>query len=104
MHPRPTIINWVHSQGNKMKLVTILSIVLFLTGCAAANISSQVRESGVEGSSMITRCVNYTTGNDTETNGILKQFDGWRMIYMSEYTTPNKTNSAAITCFEQPGS
>jgi hypothetical protein len=86
-----------------MKLVTILGVVLFLTGCAAANISSQVRESGIDGSNMITRCVNYTTGNDSETNSILKQYDGWKMIYMSEYTTPNKTNSAAVTCFEQPG-
>jgi len=87
-----------------MKLLVSLGVVLFLTGCAGANISSQVRESGTDGSNMQTRCVNYTTGNDAKTNTILKQYDGWKMVYASEYTTPNKSNSAAVMCFEKPAS
>jgi len=85
-----------------MKLLMSLSAALILSGCAAANISSQVRESGYEGSKMMTRCVNYTTGNNTKTNNILKEYDGWKLIYISEYTTPNKTDSAAVMCFEKP--
>lgn len=87
-----------------MKLLLSLGVVVLLTGCAAANISSQVRESGSEGSNMMTRCANYTTGDDEDTNDILKQYDGWKMIYMSEYTTANKTNTAAVMCFEKPSS
>ena len=87
-----------------MKLLASLGVVLLLTGCAGANISSQVRESGVEGSSMMTRCANYTTGDDEDTNEILQQYDGWKMIYVSEYTTENKNNSEAVMCFEKPTS
>lgn len=77
-------------------------MVVFLSGCAGANISSQVRESGTEGSNMMMRCVDLSTGNESKLNNELKQYDGWKMVYVSEYTTPNKTNSAAVMCFEKP--
>jgi hypothetical protein len=85
-----------------MKLLISIGAALILSGCAAANISSQVRGSGSDSSAMMTRCANYSTGSDTTTNNILKQYDGWKLIYVSEYTTPNKTNSAAVMCFEKP--
>lgn len=85
-----------------MKLLASLGVALFLTGCAGANISSQVRESGTEGSNMMTRCANYSTGDDEDTNEILKKYDGWKLIYISEYTTDNKTDTAAVMCFEKP--
>ncbi|WP_094751639.1 hypothetical protein [Psychromonas sp. CD1] len=85
-----------------MKLILSMGVVLLLTGCAAANISSQVRASGSEGSNLMTRCVSYTTGDDEDTNNLLEKYDGWKMIYVSEYTTSNKTNTAAIMCFEKP--
>lgn len=87
-----------------MKKLATLGIVLLLTGCAAANISSQVRESGSEGSSMMTRCVEFNTGDESRTNSKLEQYDGWKMVYVSEYTTPNKVASAAVMCFEKPAS
>lgn len=84
-----------------MKNILALSVVVLLSGCAAANISSQVRQSGSDGSNMMTRCVSYATGKDDKTNAILKQFDGWKMVYTSEYTTPNKATTAATMCFEK---
>tara|TARA_R110001583_G_scaffold173249_2_gene327118 strand:+ start:27 stop:290 length:264 start_codon:yes stop_codon:yes gene_type:complete len=87
-----------------MKLLASLGVAVFLTGCAGANISSQVRESGTEGSNMMTRCANYSTGDDEDTNEILKKYDGWKLIYTSEYTTDNKANTAAVMCFEKPAS
>ncbi len=87
-----------------MKQVVTLGMVVLLTGCAAANISSQVRESGSEGSSMMTRCVEFSTGNEGTANSKLQKYDGWKMVYVSEYTTPNKVNSAAVMCFEKPSS
>jgi hypothetical protein len=85
-----------------MKSIISLGLVLFLAGCTGANISSQVRESGNPGSNMMTRCVNYSTGSDDNTNEILQKYDGWKLIYISEYTTDNKTDTAAVMCFEKP--
>ncbi|MDP5252709.1 MULTISPECIES: hypothetical protein [unclassified Vibrio] len=87
-----------------MKSIISLGLVILLAGCSGANISSQVRESGVEGTNMMTRCVNYSTGSDSRTNSILEKYDGWKLIYVSEYTTDNKANSAAVMCFEKPAS
>ena len=84
-----------------IKLVS-LGLVVLLSGCAGANITSQARDSGSEGSSMKLRCVDLTTGNEAKVNAKLKKYDGWKMIYVSEYTTPNKSNSAAVMCFEKP--
>ena len=85
-----------------MKLLASLSVIFLLAGCSEANISSQVRESGVSGSNMLTRCANFTTGDDEDTNEVLKQYDGWKMIYVSEYTTDNMNNSESVMCFEKP--
>ncbi len=85
-----------------MNKITMLGFVVFLTGCAGANITSQVREAGSAGSSMMMRCADLSTGNESKMNAELKRYDGWKMVYVSEYTTPNKTNSAAVMCFEKP--
>jgi hypothetical protein len=87
-----------------MKKVITLGIAILLTGCAAANIRSQVRESGSGSSSMMMRCIDFSTGNESQTNSKLQQYDGWKMVYISEYTTPNKVDSAAVMCFEKPAS
>lgn len=103
----------------------VWGLAILLGGCAGANISSQVRESGEPGSNKMLRCVDIETGrfnsgptrayrNVHETvpsgeivaiengNEVLKQYDGWKLVYVSEYTTENKRNSAAVMCFEKP--
>lgn len=42
------------------------------------------------------------TGSEQAVNDDLKQYDGWKMVYASEYTTANKSNTAAVMCFEKP--
>lgn len=88
---------------NKMKfgVASFLSLV-FLNGCAPANISSNLREPSGSGTSMQTRCVNITTGNKNVMNDVLEEFDGWTVVYTSEYTTANKATSALVMCFERP--
>ncbi len=83
-----------------MKNIVLLCAVLALTGCTGANISSQFRESGNDGSNMMVRCVNVNTG--VRMNSKLEKYDGWKMIYVSEYTTANKSSTAAVMCFERP--
>lgn len=83
---------------NRTILIALLPAIL--AGCAAANISAQTRDSGEPGSSKMTRCTAITTGGDTSSE--LKRFDGWKLVYISEYTTPNKASTAAVMCFEKP--
>jgi len=83
------------------KLITLLLAIL-LAGCSGANISSHVRESGEAGSSKMLRCINLTTGNEQDVNAQLKKYDGWKMVYTSEYTTENKSTTEAVVCFEKP--
>lgn len=84
------------------KIIALISILALLTGCAGANISSQIRASGEDGSSKMIRCIDFTTGYENKTNSQLQKYDGWKMVYVSEYTTPNKSSSAAVMCFEKP--
>lgn len=108
-----------------MKAAVVLASIAIISGCSGANISSQIRESGESGSSKALRCIDVMTGNfeskphrayrnaqeaiptgelvgvDGE-NEKLKKFDGWKLVYISEYTTPNKATSAAVMCFERP--
>lgn len=83
-----------------MKSVVLLGAALVLTGCTGANISSQFRESGDAGFNMMVRCVNTDTGS--RMNSKLEKYDGWKMIYVSEYTTGNKSSTVAVMCFEKP--
>lgn len=86
-----------------MKKLSLLSAGVFvlITGCTGANISSQVRESGEAGSNKTIRCIDLTTGNEAKNNSKLQQYDGWKMVYVSEFTTPNKSTSAMVMCFEK---
>lgn len=85
-----------------MKKTILAALVFILCGCAGANISSQMRASGEPGSSKMLRCVYLSTGDAERTNNILKRYDGWKLVYMSEYTTPNKAHSSDVMCFEKP--
>ena len=87
-----------------MKKIVLLSLIILLTGCQPAIISSQIRESGEAGNNKMIRCVNFATGNEGKTNSLLQQYDGWKMVYVSEYTTSNKANSAVVMCFEKASS
>ena len=50
------------------------------------------------------RCLEMSTGSESVMNKDLEQYDGWKMVYVSEYTTENKSSSAAVMCFEKPRS
>ena len=81
-----------------LALVSLLSIV----GCAAANISSHLREPTDAETSMQTRCIDFITGKDLEVRGELSKYDRWKIVYVSEYTTGNKTTTSMVMCFEKP--
>ena len=85
-----------------MKVIFLVGVMVFVVGCAPANITSQVRPSAEPGFAKITRCVDFRTGNEQITDTILQKYDGWRMVYVSEYTTGNKVTTSMVMCFEKP--
>lgn len=96
--------NWSQKRikEHKLKIFYLFIAVLLLAGCSGANVTSQIRESGEQGSSKMLRCVSISTSSDDSVNQELKKYDGWKMVYVSEYTTSNKANTAAVVCFEKP--
>jgi len=91
-----------------MKLIKplITSAVAFaflgsLSGCAPANIQSQLRGSS-SNSNMMTRCEEVDVRSNSELEELTSKYDGWRLIYVSEYTTGHKLGTSGAICFEKP--
>jgi len=78
-----------------------LGLLSALTGCSPANISSQMRDSS-DNSNMMTRCEEVDARSNSELEETFAKYDGWRLIYVSEYTTGNKLGTSASVCFEKP--
>jgi hypothetical protein len=38
----------------------------------------------------------------SEMKQVLSKYDGWRMVYLSEYTTGNRFGTVGVMCFERP--
>ena len=85
----------------KSVVFSVVSLLL-LSACAPANVSSNLRGPSGPEMSMSTRCVDFSTGNEGKVNALLKQYDGWKLVYASEYTTANKVTTAMVMCFEKP--
>lgn len=79
----------------------VLAIILGITGCAPANITAQLRDSDAN-SNMITRCEEFDMRSNGEMKKVLEKYDGWRLIFVSEYTTGNKLGTSGTACFEKP--
>lgn len=82
-------------------LGTLSAAALLFTACAPANIQAQIRNSDVN-SNMMTRCEEVDMRSNSEMNKLFQKYDGWRMIYISEYTTGNKIGTSGSVCFEKP--
>ncbi|BBP42268.1 hypothetical protein [Thiosulfativibrio zosterae] len=85
-----------------ISLAALFAVFASVTACAPANVSSNLRASSSQESSMATRCVDFTTGDEEEVNELLKKYDGWKVAYASEYTTSNKSTTSMVMCFEKP--
>lgn len=86
-----------------MKKVLFTMLVLStMTGCQPAIISSAIRGSDRENASMETRCESTDMRVASEMQAVLTKYDGWRMVYVSEYTTGHKFGTDGVICFERP--
>jgi hypothetical protein len=84
---------------NKSSLV--LLACLSLAGCAPANIATAKWDSGVSGANAQTRCEQVDMRDRSQMDAIYRKYDGWKLIYVSEYTTANRFGTDAAVCFER---
>jgi hypothetical protein len=80
---------------------TALSVAILFSACAPANIQSQLRDSDAN-SNMKTRCEEVDMRSNKDMKNLFEKYDGWRLIYVSEYTTGNKFGTSGTACFERP--
>lgn len=84
----------------KVVAIAMLSAVL-LYGCAPANITAVKWDTGEKAANVQTRCERVDMREPTEMKELFSKYDGWKMIYLSEYTTANKIGTDAAVCFER---
>ncbi len=80
-------------------LVTVVGVTL--VGCAPANLTSAKWDSGLTGANAQTRCEKVDMRDRAEMEKAFTKYDGWKVIYISEYTTSNKFGTDAAVCFER---
>ncbi|MBT1073151.1 hypothetical protein [Pelotalea chapellei] len=86
-----------------MKKIVCIGLVLStLTGCQPANISAVMRGSDRDTPYMETRCEPSDMRDATEMQQVFSKYDGWRMVYLSEFTTGNRFGTVGVICFERP--
>ena len=86
-----------------MNTSALLASILFLglAGCSPAHISTTKWESGLAGVDAQTRCERVDLRDRSEMDKIFPKYDGWKLVYISEYTTGNKLGTDAAVCFER---
>ncbi len=84
-----------------MKKLLVISIVcLFFTGCQQAYITAVKWDTGISGDNLQTRCVRVDMREDSEMAAAFAKYDGWKLVYLSEYTTGNKVGTDGVVCFQ----
>ncbi len=83
----------------------LYALVLFpcigLASCQPANIYSVNWNSDVSASDAQTRCEHVDMRAQTEMDAVFSKYDGWKLIYVSEYTTGHKIGTDGAVCFER---
>lgn len=91
----------------KLKNLLITGVALVsvigLTGCQPANIQSKIRTFDPSSNyNMITKCEEVDMRENDEMNELFSKYAGYRVFYISEYTTGNKIGTSGTVCFEKP--
>jgi hypothetical protein len=82
-------------------LIAIVASCILISGCAPANITAVNWPSGTNGENIQTRCERVDMRNQSEMEEVFSRYDGWKLVYLSEYTTENKVGTDAAVCFER---
>ena len=84
----------------------ILGILVFFTsviiaGCQPANMTSVMSHSNVSGTNVQTRCEYLDMRNNADMETVFAKYDGWILIYVSEYTSDKRFGTSGVVCFER---
>jgi len=85
----------------KRLLIFVSLLCVAVMGCAAANITSSLRQSRLEGGDVQTRCEPCDMRDANQLRKILQMYDGWQVFYISEFTTQHIVGSNGVICFER---
>jgi hypothetical protein len=85
----------------KKLLLVVLLICVAVVGCSGANITSNLRQSNLGGGDVQTRCEVCDMRNAGELKAVLEKYDGWQVLYISEFTTGNRVGTSGVVCFER---
>jgi len=77
-----------------------MAAIATLWGCAPANIASAKWDSAWTSKTQ-TRCERVDMRSKPEMDQTFAKYDGWKLIYVSEYTTPNRFGTDGVACFER---
>jgi hypothetical protein len=82
------------------KIILLVLICVLCIGCSPALITASKWKTD-NGPNVQTRCVWMDMRNQKEMDQVFTKFDGWKLIYISEYTTEHKMGTDAAVCFER---
>ena len=74
---------------------------LIVAGCQGANVAAVKWNSDVSGTNVQTRCEQLDMRSKSEMDKVFSKYDGWSLIYLSEYTTGHKVGTDSVVCFER---
>jgi hypothetical protein len=81
--------------------VFLTGAYLSLAGCYGANVVATKWDSGPIGNASQTRCEEVDMRDNSEMQKVFSKYDGWKLVYISEYTTPNRGGTHGAVCFER---
>jgi hypothetical protein len=84
----------------KKMIALLLFTLISLAGCSSAVITSAKWDTGIT-SNAVTRCERVDLRDKADMNTALAKYDGWKLVYISEYTTEHKSGTDAAVCFER---
>jgi hypothetical protein len=86
-----------------VKKITFLLFLLLLCtlGCQPANVIAVKWDTGLNADKAKTRCERVDMRDKADMDAIFQKYDGWKLIYVSEYTTGNRLGTDAAVCFER---
>ena len=85
----------------KRLLIVVSLLCVAVLGCSGANITSNLRQSRLEGGDVQTRCEPCDMRDAGELKKIFQTYDGWQVFYISEFTTGNRVGTSGVICFER---
>jgi hypothetical protein len=83
------------------KMMLLVFVFVFCIGCQAAHITASKWDTGVPGEKAQVRCEWVDMRSNDHMKQVFSRYDGWKMIYISEYTTGNRFGTEGVVCFER---